>query len=39
MPERTGFVCEICGKEFDSENNLESHGVNAHDKPKPEDHE
>ena len=38
MSERTGFVCEICGEEFDSESDLESHGANAHDKPRPEDH-
>lgn len=38
MPDRTGFVCEICGEQFDSEDALESHGENAHDNPSPEDH-
>lgn len=38
MPERTGFVCQICGEEFDSEEQLELHGAEVHDNPSPEDH-
>jgi rubredoxin len=37
-PERTGFVCEICGEEFDSSEGLERHGAEVHDNPRPEDH-